>query len=103
MRAWLENLLLLCLVSRRELVRELLAEPVAVPLLLSHLYVVFLFEEAFDWTACMGGFIDRPVRDVRLSIYNSELAPWVLIPDLLNRSVASCSHREVVARPLHVA
>ena len=103
MRTWLEDLLLLCFVSGRELVSELLTESVSVPLLLGHLYVVFLFEEALDWTACMGGLIDRPVRDVRLAIYNSDLAPWVLVPDLLNRSVASGSHREVVARPLHVA
>ena len=99
----LENLLLLCFVSRRELVRELLTESVSVPLLLGHLYVVLLFEEALDWTACMGGLIDRSVRDVRLSIYNSDFAPWVLVPDLLNRSVASGSHREVITRPLHVA
>ena len=88
----LENLLLLCFVSRRELVRELLTESVSVPLLLGHLYVVLLFEEALDWTACMGGLIDRSVRDVCLTIHYSDLAPRVLVPYLLNSSVASSSH-----------
>ena len=102
-RTRLENLLFFCFISWRELERELLAEPVSVSFLLGHLYVVLLFEEALDRTACMGGLIDRSVRDVCLSVDDSHLAPWVLVPDLLNRSVASGSHREVVARPLHVA